>query len=103
MPLPLLLLVDDEPALGDIVSYLGKRLGIEVAVCLDVPSAWDFLQTRRPDLLLLDKNLTGISGPELCRRIRATPSLSDLRVSLFSHWGQPADVAAGFEAGADFV
>ncbi len=103
MSLPLLLLVDDAPDVGEIVSYLGKRAGVEVVACLDVPTAWEFLQTRRPDLLLLDVNLPGIGGPELCRRIRSTPSLADLVIALFSHWGLPADVAAGYEAGADFV
>ena len=103
MSSPLLLLVDDAPEVGEIVSYLGKRAGFEVAVCLDVPTAWAFLQTRRPDLLLLDVNLPGISGPELCRWIRSTPDLAALAVALFSHWGLPADVAAGYEAGADFV
>ncbi len=103
MPLPLLLLVDDAPELGDIVSYLGKRCGIEVESRRDVPSAWDYLQTRRPDLLLADVNLPGLSGPELCRRVRSAPGLTDLAIALFSHWGLPADVAAGLEAGADYV
>jgi DNA-binding response OmpR family regulator len=103
MPTPLLLLVDDAPELADIIAYLGKRSGIEVASCRDVPSAWDYLQTRRPDLLLVDVNLPGLSGPDLCRRVRSTPALAELSIALFSHWGLPADVAAGVEAGADFV
>ena len=103
MPLPLLLLVDDAPELGDIVLYVGKRAGIEIASCLDVPSAWEFLQQRRPDLLLVDVNLPGVRGPELCRRVRSTPSLTNLAISLFSHWGLPADIAEGLAAGADYV
>jgi DNA-binding response OmpR family regulator len=103
MSLPFLLLIDDAPEMGDIVSYVGKRAGIEVVACRDAPSAWELLQTRRPDLLLVDVNLPGVSGPELCRRVRSTPDLSKLAIALFSTWGLPADIAAGLEAGADYV
>jgi DNA-binding response OmpR family regulator len=103
MPLPLLLLVDDAPELGDILGRLGRRCGIEVEARPDVPSAWDYLQTRRPDLVLLDVNLPGVRGPQLCQRIRSAPALADLAVALFSHWGLAADVVEGLEAGADYV
>jgi CheY-like chemotaxis protein len=61
------------------------------------------LREERPDLILLDVHLPGVDGLELCRRVRATPSLADLRIALFSHWGLPADIAAGLDAGVDFL
>jgi DNA-binding response OmpR family regulator len=100
---PALLLVDDAPDLGVIVTALGRRCGCEVAWRPDGASAWEYLQTARPDLILLDVGLPGESGLELCRRLRAFPPLADLRVALFSHWGLPAVVAAGLDAGADFL
>ena len=103
MSKPLLLLVDDAPDLGAVVRSLGRRCGCEVACRPDAASAWEYLQTARPDLVLLDVGLPGESGLELCRRLRATPALADLRLALFSHWGLPADVAAGLDAGADFL
>lgn len=103
MPSPVLLLVDDIPEMGVIVTALGRRGGCAVVCRPDVPSAWAWLQEGRPDLVLLDKNLPGIDGLELCRRLRATPHLAALPVALFCHWGVPADVADGLEAGIDFV
>jgi CheY-like chemotaxis protein len=100
---PSLLLVDDAPDLGAVVTALGRRCGCDVACRPDAASAWEYLRAARPDLVLLDVGLPGESGLELCRRLRAAPGLAGLRVALFSHWGLPADVAAGLEAGADFL
>lgn len=58
---------------------------------------------RRPDLVLLDVNLPGTSGPELCRRLRAAQALADLPVAVFAHEDRAEDQAAGLAAGADFV
>jgi CheY-like chemotaxis protein len=101
--MPSLLLVDDAPDLAAVVRSLGRRCGWEVACRPDAASGWEYLQTAWPDLVLLDVGLPGESGLELCRRLRATPALADLRLALFSHWGLPADVAAGLDAGADFL
>lgn len=103
MSTPLLLLVDDSTEMGLIVICLGKRAGWEVVVCVDAETAWDALAQRRPDLVLLDVNLPGASGPQWLRRIRAAPEFAGLAVALYTHWRLSADVAAGLEAGADFV
>jgi CheY-like chemotaxis protein len=103
MTRPLLLLVDDSAEMGLIVVSLGKRAGFEVSVCVDAETAWEALSRRRPDLVLLDVNLPAVSGPEWLRRVRAAPEFTDLPVALYTHWGLTADVAAGMEAGADFV
>jgi CheY-like chemotaxis protein len=103
MPKPLLLLVDDSKEMGLIVSCLGKRAGCEVVVCFDAESAWESLSRWRPDLVLLDVNLPGASGPDWLRRVRAAAGFAGLPVALYTHWGLPADVAAGLDAGADFV
>jgi CheY-like chemotaxis protein len=103
MTKPLVLLVDDVPELGILVASLGKRAGYTTICRFDVPSAWDYLREERPDLILLDVHLPGEEGLDLCRRVRATPNLADLRIALFSHWGLPADIAAGLDAGVDFL
>jgi two-component system, OmpR family, alkaline phosphatase synthesis response regulator PhoP len=100
---PLLLLVDDALEMALIVVKLGRRAGWEAAVAVDAGSAWEALAQRRPDLVLLDVNLPGVSGLDWLRRVRATPQFTDLPVALYTHWGLPADVAAGLDAGVDFV
>jgi CheY-like chemotaxis protein len=103
MTKPLVLLVDDVPELGVLVASLNKRAGYTTACRPDVPSAWDYLREDRPDLILLDVHLPGPDGLELCRSVRATAHLADVPIALFSHWGLPADIAAGLEAGVDFL
>ena len=70
---------------------------------LDADAAWLALGERRPDLVLLDVNLPGASGLDWLRRVRAAPEHAGLAVALYTHWGLPADVAAGLDAGVDFV
>ena len=53
--------------------------------------------------MLLDVNLPGPSGLDWLRRVRRAPEGAGLRVALYTHWGLPADVAAGLDAGVDFV
>jgi len=100
---PLILVVDDSSELGMIVTLLGRRAGQEVVVCPDAPAGWAFLEQRRPDLILLDHNLPGMSGLDLCQTIRATPALAELTVALFGHWHLAQDIVAGLEMGVDFV
>jgi CheY-like chemotaxis protein len=103
MTKPLLLLVDDSTEMGLIVASLGRRAGCDVLVCVDAETAWDSLSLRWPDLVLLDVNLPGASGPDWLRRVRAAPAFAGLPIALYTHWGLPSDVAAGLDAGADFV
>jgi CheY-like chemotaxis protein len=102
MSSPELLLIDDAPEMAVILAHHCRRAGWPLAVCPDAASAWRRLETERPDLVLLDLNLPGVSGVELCRRLRADPRRADLALAVFSHPGLP-DVAAGLEAGADFL
>jgi DNA-binding response OmpR family regulator len=100
---PLVLVVDDSVELGTIVRVLGRRAGHEVILCPDAAAGWRALQERLPNLILLDVNLPGMSGLELCRMIRASNDLSHLPLALFSHWQMPHDIVAGLEAGVDFL
>jgi CheY-like chemotaxis protein len=68
-----------------------------------VEAGWEFLRQSRPALVLLDVNLSGHSGLELCRRARTVAELASVTIALFTQWGIPRDLAAGLEAGVDFV
>jgi len=65
-----LLLVDDDPSLAAIVRVLARRAGHSVAWAADAASATAELRRERPDLVLLDINLPGVSGPQWLRGIR---------------------------------
>ncbi|MBY0525520.1 MAG: response regulator [Gemmataceae bacterium] len=101
---PLILVVDDAPDIGVIVRRFGRQMGHAVVVEPDAESAWVFFQQAKvPNLVILDFNLPGANGSELCQRLRATTALASLPVALFSNWGRPQDIVAGLNAGADYV
>ena len=79
---PRLLLVDDAPEIALIVRRYCHRAGIAVDARADPAAARDALAAARqlPDLLLLDVNLPGESGVELCRRLKGEPRFADLPV-----------------------
>jgi PAS domain S-box-containing protein len=98
---PNLLLVDDMPEIGLIVQKLGERAGYRITWLRTAEEAWDLLQGARPELLLLDVHLPGMSGIELCRRLRQQPNLEDLPVALFTQGNE--DAALLRQTGAQFV
>jgi CheY-like chemotaxis protein len=102
MTAPRILLVDDDPDLGLVVRALGRRAGWRVDHRPDAATARDYLRAEVPELLLLDVNLPGVRGPELCRQVRADGRLAGLPVALFTLPGLSADLAAGIEAGAEY-
>ena len=113
MSRPLLLLVDDAPEIALIIRKLCQHAGPEIVSRPDAESAWEYLHShgvapgeeepRRPDLLLLDLNLPGLSGIDLCKRVRAEERLAGLPVALFSHWDRTEDIAAALEVGTDYI
>jgi CheY-like chemotaxis protein len=100
---PHLLLIDDAPEMGLIVGRYCRLAGWELTTCGDGAAAQAWLETGRPELILLDLRLPAVGGVEVCRRIRARPDGSALWVALFTQWGTTADIPAGLDAGADFV
>ena len=66
-----ILLVEDEPDILLIARAALKRAGLSVATATDGAAALRAVADERPDLILLDWMMPGISGPELCRRLRA--------------------------------
>jgi CheY-like chemotaxis protein len=99
---PTLLLVDDAPEIGFLVKRLIRKSGQEVVICLDVPSALERLQTLQPDLILLDLNLPGPSGLELCAHLHRHSEHRQRPIALFGSAARTDDLAAALEAGVDF-
>jgi CheY-like chemotaxis protein len=101
---PLLLLVDDMAEIALIVQRLARPLGYQVLHCRRAEEAWEQLRQVRPDLLILDLNLPGMSGRELCRRLRQDPPLAGLRVAYLSSGPELEALAAEPDrGGADYL
>ena len=93
-----ILVVDDEPDILELVETRLRMSGYEV---LPVNSAEDALRTffaRQPDLALIDIDMPGMDGIELCSRIR---EVSDAPVIFLTAIGAEADRVKGLQAGAD--
>ena len=92
------LLVEDDPATRDAITYNLERDGYRVLTAADGVEGLDLARERRPDLLLLDIMLPRLSGLDLCRRLRAEQSAPIL---LLTARGTEADIVTGLDLGAD--
>ena len=93
-----ILLVEDEIALSDPLSFLLEREGYEVEVAADGPSAITAFDRTEPDLMLLDLMLPGLPGTEVCREIR---SRSTVPIIMLTAKDSEIDIVVGLELGAD--
>jgi len=98
---PLILVVEDEPALATLLRYNLEKEGFSVAEAHDGEEALLQLSERTPDAVLLDWMLPQVSGLEICRRIRRTPQWRALPVIMLTAKGEEADRVRGLEGGAD--
>jgi DNA-binding response OmpR family regulator len=96
-----ILIVDDEPNIVVPLEFLMKREGYEVTVAGDGQAALDALAAGAPDLVILDVMLPKLSGFEVCRRIRADPRWSGLKVLMLTAKGRDQEVEKGLGLGAD--
>jgi len=96
-----ILIADDEPSLRLLVGATIASDEYRVVEATNGDEAWDLLQRERPAVALLDVSMPGRTGIELVPAIRAYPNLAATRVILLTAKAQPADRAAGLEAGAD--
>jgi two-component system response regulator VicR/two-component system response regulator RegX3 len=92
------LLVDDEEALRASLSYTLIKEGYQVTTAADGQTALKLFHKQVPDVIILDLMLPGISGMELCWRIRA---FSNVPILMLTAKDQDIDKVWGLEAGAD--
>lgn len=95
-----ILIVDDEAMTAEMFSLMLEDQGYHTVVVHGTGTAIRSLRQGRPDLVLVDVMMPGLSGLELCRFIRREPELSDLPVIVVSAMSQPDDIQAGKDAGA---
>ncbi|TFD48338.1 response regulator transcription factor [Cryobacterium frigoriphilum] len=93
-----ILLVEDESALSEPLSFLLEREGYEITVAEDGPSAIAEFDRAGTDLVLLDLMLPGIPGTEVCREIRGR---STVPIIMLTAKDSEVDIVVGLELGAD--
>lgn len=96
-----ILVAEDEEALATLLDYNLRRAGYDVRLAPDGDEALLALEEETPDLVVLDWMLPGVSGIEICRRIRARPQTRDLPVIIVTARGEEEDRLRGLDTGAD--
>ena len=96
-----LLLVEDDRALADLISFHFDRAGYQVTRTGDGEEALILTDEIKPDLIILDWMIEGISGIEVCRRLRRRPNTANLPIVMLTARGEEDDRIRGLETGAD--
>ena len=98
---PRVLIVEDEPAIRDLVALALTRAGMTPVHAGDARSAQDAIAERVPDLVLLDWMLPGQSGIEYARRLRRDELTRDVPIIMLTARGEEGDRVGGLDAGVD--
>ena len=101
MPTAKILIVEDEPAIREMVSYALSRSDFELLEAGDAQQAYRVIADHKPDLVLLDWMLPGESGLEVARRLRKDAPTTELPIIMLTARGEEPDRVRGLECGAD--
>jgi two-component system phosphate regulon response regulator PhoB len=98
----LILIVDDEASLVETLDYNLRRDGYATRAAFDGREALNAIKrVPHPDLVLLDLNLPGLPGLDVCRAIRQDPATRDIPVIMLTAMADEVDRIVGFQLGAD--
>ena len=101
MTQPRLLLVEDDRALADLLMWHFGRAGYDVVRTGDGDEALLLAEERTPDLVVLDWMIEGVSGIEVCRRLRRKASTGHVPIIMLTARGEESDRVRGLDTGAD--
>ncbi|EEB63726.1 MtrAB system response regulator MtrA [Corynebacterium amycolatum] len=93
-----ILVVDDDPAIAEMLTMVMEREGFDTVVVDDGLEAVKAAERENPDLILLDLMLPGMSGVDVCRTVRET---SAVPIIMLTAKTDTVDVVLGLESGAD--
>jgi DNA-binding response OmpR family regulator len=93
-----ILVIEDDLALADVLSFTLRRAGFDVRVAYDGVAGLEAWQQFAPNLVILDLNLPRLDGMGVCRALRAQ---SDVPIIMLTVRNLDTDIVQGLEAGAD--
>ncbi len=96
-----ILVVDDEPAIREMVGFQLMRHGYTYRTAADAEEAEELIKLSRPDLILLDWMMPGQSGIEFARKLRLNHYTKDIAIILLTAKDDESDMVQGLDAGAD--
>ncbi len=96
-----ILVVEDEKDILELVEISLQLGGLEVIKAEDGLEALEKALTEKPDLILLDIKMPGLSGYEVCRKLKELPQTKNIPVVFLTARGQEHEIREGLEAGGD--
>ncbi len=100
-PRTTVMVVEDDADIRELLRYNFAQEGYGVEAAGDGEQALKLIERRVPDLLVLDLMMPGMSGLELCRKLRAVPTTATLPILILTAKGEEVDRILGLEMGAD--
>jgi len=96
-----ILIVEDEAAIREMLGYSLMKEGYVCAEAADIEQAREQVKSVKPDIILLDWMLPGMSGIDYARRLRCDPATQDIPVIMLTAKGDEADKVRALDTGAD--
>jgi len=98
------LIVDDIPENLQVLGNVLLQKGLDVGFATNGEEALEAVKYNKPDLILLDIMMPGMSGITVCQKLKSNPETQDIPVIFLTAKTQPEDIIKGFEVGAvDYV
>jgi CheY-like chemotaxis protein len=97
-----ILIVDDEPAIRFLITAVLEDEGYELFEAADGREAVTLLADVQPDLIILDVMMPGITGYELCAKLKQEPTTREIVIIMLTAKGQERDRRHSEQAGADY-
>ena len=98
---PLVLIVEDEPAQREVLTYNLQAEGYRIAVAVDGEQALVLVEEEMPDVIVLDWMLPAVSGIEVCRQLKTRSATRAIPIIMISAKSEEVDRVRGLETGAD--
>ena len=95
------LVVEDEADVVDLLRYNLNRAGFDVLMAGDGVKGLEMARQRRPDVIVLDLMLPGMTGQAVCKALKNDDKTADVPVVMLTAKGSPAERVQGLELGAD--
>jgi two-component system, sensor histidine kinase and response regulator len=101
---PVILLVDDNPQNLQVLGKLLQEEKYKIEFAVNGESTLEWLKNKQFDLILLDLNMPGMNGFEVCKRIRSDKEMYEVPIIFLSAESERESILKGFEVGAqDYV
>ena len=97
----MIFVVEDEPDIRETLSYNLNQEGFKVSEFSDAESCLNKIKEKKPELIILDLMLPGMSGLDLCKLVKSNNELKNISIIMLTAKSEEIDRIVGFELGAD--